>query len=498
MRNRVAAAVTALLAAGAVVAPGSASAAVAPAPAGLTASAVDAYVKDYMARTGLPGAVVAVTKGDQVVRTAGYGHDAGGKALTEASPMPVASMSKSFTALGVTRLAEAGRVELDAPVRRYLPEFRMADPRAEKITVRQLLEQTSGMADSEYPELALAAPGTLKEAVANLRGASLAGAPGEKTRYHNPNYAVAARLVEVVTGRDFAGYMRDAVFTPLGMRATTTVNTTDELPGAGRGYVRAYRRVIERDHSTMFVNGAFGVVSTAGDLARWLIAQNGADPAVKATHGPPGAPDHTYGMGWWTGKTPGGSPRLSHTGWLLTHNSAQIVLPASGYGVAVVANTGFISGDDALLMAEELAELAEGRTPSGSEPFTMTADPVLAVLTLVALALGVLGVRRSRAWAGRRAARPLWRAAVRLAPHALPVAGFLGLGALFGLLMNRAATLGMITYAWPALYVFFAAMSLASVSVVAARLVHLVRLRRAGAVRAGHAVSGAAAGRARV
>ncbi|MEV8630944.1 serine hydrolase domain-containing protein [Streptosporangium sp. NPDC051023] len=107
-----------------VIAPG----AVAAPPSVLDAAAVDHYVNGYLERTGLPGAVVAVTRGGEVIRAAGYGHDAEGRPLTAETRMPIASLSKSFTALAVMRLVEAGTVNLDTPVRRYLPEFEAGSP----------------------------------------------------------------------------------------------------------------------------------------------------------------------------------------------------------------------------------------------------------------------------------------------------------------------------------------------------------------------------------
>ncbi|MFI6505014.1 serine hydrolase domain-containing protein [Nonomuraea typhae] len=443
--------------------------------AGLTTDTVDTYVKSYMERTGLPGAMVTVTKGDKVVLASGYGRTSGGAAITADTPMPLASLSKSFTALAVMDLAAAGKVELDAPARRYLPEFTMADPRAAKITVRQLLNQTSGMSDRSFPELRLDAPATLKDAVAMLRTAGLSAEPGSRMYYHNPNYFILARLVESVSGKRFDRQLADGVFRPLGMTATSTVDTTRELPGAAEGYVRAYGRAVKRAHPTWFINGSYGVVSTANDMARWLVAQNGSAPSIKATHQPSGV--GAYAMGWYAGKTPGGAPMLKHTGWLLTHNSAQVVLPGSGYGIAVVTNTGMMSGDDAAILAEGLVDVLEGRPGRQGAPFTDSADPYLAGLTLLTLALGGLGLYRARTWARRRAGRSFWRLTVRLAPYALPVALFAGLAELFGLLMNRSGTLAQISYAWPALFVWLGTAALVSAAVAATRIVHLVRAR---------------------
>lgn len=449
----------------------------------LSATAIDAYMRNYVERTRLPGALVAVTKGEQVVHVAGYGHTAGGEAIGEDTPMPLASISKSFTALAVLHLADQRRISLDAQVQKYLPEFTMADPRAAKITVRELLQQTSGMSDQTFPELTLPAPDTLQDAVAMLRTAPLTTEPGTRMAYHNPNYAVAARLVEVVAGVPFAEYMASTVFRPLGMAATKTVNTTEDLPGQGAGYVRAYGRLIERSHPKWFLNGSFGVVSTADDLAKWLIAQNGGgrvfpSATVKTAQTPSGVDGSTYGMGWYAGKSAGGAPELQHTGWLLTHNSAQTLLPTSRYGIAVVTNTGMISGDDAVLITDGLIDILEGRPDAQAVPFTTTADPWLAGLTLLNLALGAWGGYRARRWARRRAGRALWRALVRLIPYVLPIVFFFGLTDLFGLLLNRVGTLEQGTYVWLALYVWAATGALAAAAVIVSRLVRTVRARR--------------------
>jgi CubicO group peptidase (beta-lactamase class C family) len=463
-----------------------AQASAAPQTGALNASVIDDYMRDYAERTRLPGALVAVTKGDEVVHVAGYGRTAGGEPITKATPMPLASVSKSFTALAVLHLADQHKIDLDAPVRTYLPEFTMADPRAAKITVRRLLQQTSGMSDLSFPELTLPAPDTLKDAVAMLRNAPLTTEPGTTMAYHNPNYAVAARLVEVVSGVPFADYMAAAVFRPLGMTSTTTVNTTRDLPGEGAGYIRAYGRLIERSHPKWFLNGSFGVVSTAEDMAKWLITQNGAgrvfpEQTLKTAQTASGVAGSTYGMGWVAGKTPGGAPRLQHTGWLLTHNSAQTLLPASRYGIAVVTNTGMISGDDALIITNDLIDVIEGRAAAGAAPFTMTADPWLAGLSVLNLGLGLLGICRARRWARRwarrRVGQAVWRPLVRLIPYALPIALFFGLADLMGFLMHRAGTLQQITYVWLALYVWAATAALAGAAVIVSRLVHTVRAR---------------------
>ncbi|MEO3753693.1 serine hydrolase domain-containing protein [Streptomyces sp. B6B3] len=455
----------------------------------LDGASIDRYVHAYLERTDLPGAAVAVTRGDQVIRAAGYGHTAAGDAMTARTPVPVSSLSKSMTALAVMQLVERGAVDLDQPVRRYLPEFTMDDARAAEITVRQLLTQTSGMADSAHPDLTRPQPDTLAEAVAALRDAGLAADPGTAWNYHNTNYAVAARLVEVVGGRPFADYLAANVFRPLGMSHTASVDTTDDMPEHARGYVRAYGMLFSRAHPRWFAAGAFGVVSTAADLADWLIAQHNhgtsaaghrvvSAASIDAMHTPPEGRE--YAMGWSVSPSGEEPRRIQHTGQLLTQNSIQTLLPDSGIGIAITTNTAMVSGDDAAVMLEGLIDLAEGRSPSVGTPFSMRADYVLAALTLLALALGTLGVVRASRWARRTADRPLWRAALRTLPHLLPLLLFVELTSLVGLLTNRQGTLAQLMYIWPALVILTGTAALASTALVTARTLAVLHVRRRG------------------
>ncbi|MFD7510602.1 MULTISPECIES: serine hydrolase domain-containing protein [Streptomyces] len=450
----------------------------------LTPAAIDSYLHGYRERTGLPGATVAVTRDGEVLHTAGYGHTAAGEDLTARAPLPIASLSKSMTAAAVLHLVDEGRVDPDEPVRRYVPEFTMADDRARTITVRQLLNQTSGMADSAHPDLRRAQPHTLREAVAGLAGSRLAADPGTAWNYHNPNYVLAARLVETVSGRPYADYLATEVFGPLGMDDARTVDTTDAMPDRARGYLRAYGGVFAVDHPRWFVAGSFGVLASADDLAQWLLAQRDGGgiltpQSLRTLHTPPDG--ERYAMGWASSPDGAEPARLQHTGQLLTHNAVQTLLPGQDIGIAVVTNTGMVSGDDAAVITDALVELAQGRDPGTGEPFSLTADYVLGALTLLALGLAVRGTLRARRWAARAATRPRWRTGARLLPYTLGPALLFGLPALAGLLMNRAGTLAQLLYIWPALIIWAAATALACTVLLSARTIALLATRPARA-----------------
>jgi CubicO group peptidase (beta-lactamase class C family) len=394
------------------------------------AAAIDAVVRAYREATRIPGVAVAVVRGRDVVHTAGYGRTADGDAVTDRTVLPVASLSKSVTALAVMQLVDAGRVRLDAPVRDHLPEFTMADDRAAAITVRQLLDQTSGMSDATYRSFSGPVLHTLQEAAASMRGARLAADPGSRFEYHNPNYQVAARVVEVVSGQSFDDYLRQHVFRPLGMTDSRSIGTADELPSGSRGHRMIAGLAFALPEPPAFGNGSGGVLSTAHDMAAWLITQNdqGRGPdgtpivspaAITAMHRPPA--HGSYGLGWNIGTTGSGAPLIDHTGGLITITAYQALLPAQGYGIAVMANAGSQYGDAPALGAR-LIELIEDRpasAPAGVAPLIWL-DVAILLLALGAAALSIRGVHHARRWARhRRLGRPATVA--RLLPYLLPL-----------------------------------------------------------------------------
>jgi len=257
-----------------VAAPWSSSAQTGNTSGAASPKAIETIVTRELALRNLPGAAIAITRGGQVVQVSGYGRDSNGRPVTQDTPFYIGSASKAMTAVAVMQLVEAGRIELDAPVRRYLPEFTLADPRVERITVRQLLNHTSGMWEVGFRQWSFPQPASLRSAVARLDRARLAADPGQEHRYFNPNYSVAARLVEEVSDEAFDAYLRNHLFAPLGMRATKTVDFVDEArDGPALGYVFAFGHGFRAPGGPFFINAAGGVVTTATDMAQWVAAQ---------------------------------------------------------------------------------------------------------------------------------------------------------------------------------------------------------------------------------
>ncbi len=172
-------------------------------------AAIDQYVESEMRATRLPGLALAIVQGDKIVHLRGFGKaDPSGRPVTPQTPFLIASVTKPFTALAVMQLVEAGKVQLDAPVQRYLAWFRVADPEASaRITVRQLLVQTSGLPTITGDEHMVTSGDASEEALENrvraLRATRLTAQPGTIFQYSNANYATLAMIVKSVSGQSY-------------------------------------------------------------------------------------------------------------------------------------------------------------------------------------------------------------------------------------------------------------------------------------------------------
>lgn len=185
---------------------------------------IDSLLERHMKDSNLPGIAVGIIKNGQIVYSDTKGINGYGEGLTETSPMFIGSVSKSFTALATMRLVEKGVISLDTPVKKYIPYFKVENPQlSENITVRDLLIQKSGLSrKKEIPSSDYNS--TLKERVKALSTMREVAENGEEFNYLNDNYNILGLLIEEITGKTYASYMKENVFEPLGM-----VNTTADV-----------------------------------------------------------------------------------------------------------------------------------------------------------------------------------------------------------------------------------------------------------------------------
>lgn len=441
-------------------------------------TSIDDYLSDVMHDTGLPGVSVVVTQGDRLVHAAGYGEDSEGTPITADTPMRIASVSKSFTAMAVMTLVEDGRIALDEPVADQLPGFTMADPRFTDVTVRHLLNQTSGFSDTTIDVTALDTSTSLADYTAKLSSGSLTADPGTRYEYCNVNYDLAARLVEVASGRTFGDYLNKEVFGPLGMSRSTV--SADEIRPAD-GFNSVFGAWWSRPELPGFLSGGGGVITTAADMGKWLISQAGhgtqlvSPDSLRTMH--TSSTVDEYAMGWIPDQGPHGVEQLVHPGNLFTYSAVQAVVPSTGHGFAVLANSSSLH-DDTYDILNGLIALSQGRDPAPAGGGRQSFELVLGLIALAAIGLGVLGAWRSARWARRRAGSPAWLVALRFVPFLLPIGLVAAYPDLTSILINgRTVTWAQLTYFPLPLTITVIVMALACTATATARLLGLLRNR---------------------
>lgn len=237
---------------------------------------INAAAKEEVSSGRVAGAAVAVLRGGKLVFANGYGRS-NLELATPASARTVfriGSLTKQFTAAGVLLLAEQGKLKIDDKLSLYLPDF----PRANEVTLRDLLNHTSGIHNfTEGPVIdKISTTGaTVKELVADIAGQSplYDFEPGMGWWYSNSNYALLGVVIEKVSGRTWATFMKTEIFDKLGMSDTAADDAGDVVPGRASGYSLFHGKAGQfrnADFTNMSVPYAAGALrSTAEDLARW-------------------------------------------------------------------------------------------------------------------------------------------------------------------------------------------------------------------------------------
>src|SRR3989442_429015 len=202
---------------------------------------IDAYISAQMQADHIPGVALGLVHNDQIVHLRGFGSaDQSGRAVTPQTPFILASASKSFTALAIMQLVESGKVKLDAPVQRYLPWFRVADPLASaRITLRHLLYHTSGLPASACSTDQVTM--TLEQFVRSLGTVVLDQPVGSRYEYCSANYDVLGLIVQTVSGQSYATYVQQHIFAPLQMHDSFASEQEARRDGLAHGVPGRFR-----------------------------------------------------------------------------------------------------------------------------------------------------------------------------------------------------------------------------------------------------------------
>ena len=328
---------------------------------------IDDYVTARMRSERIPGLALAIVKGDQIVYLKGYGQaDQSGRPVTPQTPFLIGSVTKSMTALAVMQLVEAGKVELDAPVQRYIPWFRDADPRSSaQITVRMLVNQTSGLPQAptmvtwRWPDQ----PDAIERHVRLIATMKPVFPPGQSFGYSNANFATLGMILQVVSGQSYEEFIQQHVFAPLDMRNSYVSQDEAMQHGMSTGYrwILGFPVPVTLPFNRANLPAGFAIAS-AEDMAHYLLAQvNGGRYRDRSVLSPQGMelmqaepPSGTYGMGWESVRIDG-HRLINHDGATGNYQSSVFIDPQEHVGVFVAANA--MSALDGLSSSRSTASL---------------------------------------------------------------------------------------------------------------------------------------------
>jgi CubicO group peptidase (beta-lactamase class C family) len=319
------------------------------------------FVKREMATDRIPGLTIGFVM-DDFTWSEGFGYaDLENKTPAKSeSAYRLASITKSMTAVGLLRLYEQGKINLDAELQSYVPYF---PKKKHPITIRQLLGHLGGIRHNNFTESRNREQMTTEKAVMQYAESELISEPGTKYSYTTPGFNLLGAAIEGASGQVYGDYMREHVWRPLGMNDTRMDNTRDLIPNRVRGYamIDGAIKVAEAvDVSNKFAGG--GTRSTVPDLlrfARGVMSHKLLMPQTTELMFTPQAnragrySEGSYSMGWSIAPV-SGHFTAQHSGGQQETSTFLWVFPAKNFAVAVAAN---LEGADTSVYLRRLTEL---------------------------------------------------------------------------------------------------------------------------------------------
>lgn len=325
---------------------------------------IDAFIKNLHKTRGFNGNILVAKKGKIIYQNAiGWADYLRRDSLKINSKFELASVSKTMTGTAIMQLWERGKIKLDQDVREFFPDFPY-----EGVTIRLLLTHRSGMMNYVYftDDLYRKQHINQRKGLTNAEEMALIAKykptrfnkPNVRFLYNNSNYMVLGSIIEKVTGKTYADYMKENVFTPAGMKNTAVYSKAvyDKIPVDVVGHDRGTWKYSVAQNFLDGPVGDKGIYSTVGDLlifdralrAGRLLKKATMDSAYTARN-PPINGHFSYGYGWRTFEEPG-QKVVYHTGWW--HGFRHIYLRDLKNDITIVLLSNLVNGS--LLKLDEL------------------------------------------------------------------------------------------------------------------------------------------------
>jgi len=325
------------------------------------ADEVDTYLKEQMSKGHIPGLAVAVIQGGKLVKAGTYGYadlefEVG---VGRDTVFEVGAITKQFTAVGILKLVESGRLSLDDKLASRLTNTPAA---WNNITIRHLLNHTSGIKSFTDVTNRFRLTDHLKQDqfIREIGSCPLEFPPGERYKYGNTGFVLLGYIIEDVTGTNYWDWMRKEIFLPLGMTATGDRNPARLIPQRAHGYEKNNAGGLDNrdsDLTDLFSTGA--MVTSLSDLVRWdealrkgrILSVESRGQMWTPTKLTDGTIKH-YGLGW--GVATSGRANVGHSGYTSGFSSSFQVYPDDQFTIIVLCNLGEESL--ATILADNLAK----------------------------------------------------------------------------------------------------------------------------------------------
>jgi CubicO group peptidase (beta-lactamase class C family) len=297
-------------------------------------------IQDSVAAQHFMGTVL-VERNGQIILNNGYGSADLEWNIPNApdTRFRLGSITKQFTATGILLLEERGKLKVEDPISKYMPD---APAAWKNITFFHLLTHTSGIPSfTSFPDYSTlqSQPVTPEQLVARFRDKPLEFQPGEKWKYSNSGYALLGYLLEKISGEKYCDFLQQNVFTPLAMQDTGCDRNSVVLPRRASGYTPGAHGLDNAGYIDMTVPFSAGeLYSTTGDMLRWqqgLFGGKVLTPASLKKMTTPYKENYGFGLEIQTIK---GHERISHDGGINGFNTAEAWYPQEKLSIIVLSN----------------------------------------------------------------------------------------------------------------------------------------------------------------
>jgi CubicO group peptidase (beta-lactamase class C family) len=361
--------------------------------AGAQTPNLDAIVRQVMSDQHVVGASVLVMRGDTVLLHKGYGFaDLGLEAPTKDETVyHIVGPMLPFTGVAVLQLVDRGNLSLDDDIALYIPEF---PTQGRRVTIRNLLNHTSGIVDYHYLgdpiEATSRLPKALDEVMALYAGKNWVNEPGTKWDWSISGFQLLVTIIERVSHQSFADYVQQNIFVPAGVKSTTFCDDFTLVRGLSHAYRRFGAGFVAANENDMAYNYDLRFCSTVGDLIQlWRAIQDKklirpetfkqmTTPEGAAAKKNPQDPLDQYGFALSINHEDD-HRRIGQHGSLFGYSGSLYDFPADGLTIAVLTNT---EGQNAYAITRALARavlgLAPLPAPRASQDRILTDNPVSA------------------------------------------------------------------------------------------------------------------------